>query len=123
MARDAVFVETKANKETQGMSTNNQEVIARGDRELTVIVKPGYHLAQVIAMMNMYQANIQGREIICYPESPSDGYYVLADIVSDQGGREVGQWARPGQQTRACSGSCSACGCACKCTSASCCNK
>lgn len=71
---------------------NNQIVITRGSRKLTIALRRGYVLEQVVGLLNQYAANIQGREIICYPESPCDGYYVLADIVSDENGKEDGPW-------------------------------
>lgn len=95
------------------MSTfnDNTSTITRGRKQLTIEVKPGFTLPQVIALMNRYEARVEGRQIISYPESASDGFYVLADIVSQSDGQECGQWSELGAEVPA--GARCACQCSC----------
>ena len=69
-------------------------VISSGSRKLTLALRKGYTAERVLELMNDWRAQIQGNEIICYPESASDGYYVLADIVAAQNGYQTDSWVQ-----------------------------
>lgn len=99
----------------------NTTTIARGNKRMTITVRPGFTLEQVLALMNRWEANVLNNEIVSFPEGGANGWYTLADITAVEDGREFGEWAVLGNETRQCAGTCSGCGCRCACTSDSAC--
>jgi hypothetical protein len=104
-------------------NTNNLTTIARGRKQLTIEVKPGFSVEQIIALLNGFSARVNGNQIVAHCEPPYEGFYVLADVVLESHGAEFGVWAKLGEESKGCSGKCSGCGCNCACTSDTCCKK
>jgi hypothetical protein len=102
---------------------NPTTTIARGGKRLTIEVQPGFTVEQIIALLNGHSARVAHNQIVAYAEPPAEGYTVLASVLSQTSGVEMGQWAKLGEETKTCGGKCSGCGCSCNCTPETCCKK
>jgi hypothetical protein len=74
------------------MSTPNTTIV-RGTRSLVLAVQPGYTAAAVADALNSREAIEQGNQIVAYPDAMSEGFSVLANILSRSNSSDSGQWS------------------------------
>lgn len=90
------------------MSDNNNEqaTIVAGCKQLVIEVQPGYTLPQVVGLLNQRNALVSGESVIAYSETNADGIWVLAKVLSDNGGAAKGDWSVYTGQTEPGCGDC-----------------